>query len=247
MNTNRPLMLGIVGDSGAGKTTLTRGVVRILGHNGVTPICLDDYHRYSRAERAARGLTAADPSANDLSLMAEHLATLRTGGTIQKPVYDHRSGELRAPEAVAATGLVIAYGMLTLTPLHMASLFDLTVFLDPDDTLHHVWKLNRDTAERGYAAEQVLALRRANDDAAMRYVSVQRRYANLVIRFHAPRDAQLTSGSLPLTVDLLFRHTPALLLLEPILEFIGQQALRGIRISRGIIDEDGCTSDRLSI
>ena len=48
-------MLGIVGDSATGKTTLTHGVARILGQHGVTPVCLDDYQRFSRTERLARG------------------------------------------------------------------------------------------------------------------------------------------------------------------------------------------------
>ncbi|NCC32927.1 MAG: uridine kinase, partial [Chloroflexia bacterium] len=59
METMQPLMLGLVGDGASGKTTLVRGVVRLLGNQGVTPICLDDYYRYSRADRRARGLTEA--------------------------------------------------------------------------------------------------------------------------------------------------------------------------------------------
>jgi phosphoribulokinase len=247
MNANRPLMLGIVGDSGTGKTTLVRGVVRILGHNGVTPICLDDYHRYSRAERLSRGLATSDPAANNLAQMADHLAILRGGGTIQKPVYDHRNGVLREPEVVAATGLVIAYGMLTLTPPDMAQLFDLTIYLDPDDTLRHIWRLRRDTSERGYAAEQVLAMRPVSDDAALRYVAGQRRYAGLVVRFHAPHDIHSATSEEPLAVELLLRHSPTSAHLEPFLAFIEQRTLPGVRIERAIADDDSCASDRISI
>jgi phosphoribulokinase len=247
MNANLPLMLGIVGDSGTGKTTLARGVVRILGSNGVTPICLDDYHRYSRAERLSRGLATSDPSANNLALMAEHLAILRAGGTIQKPVYDHRNGVLRDLEMVAATGLVIAYGMLTLTPPGLAKLFDLTVYLDPDDTLRHMWRLRRDTSERGYAPEQVLAMRPINDSAAMRYVAGQRRYAGLVVRFHAPNGSPKARGETPLAVELLLRHAPIMASLEPFLAFIEQHAMPGVAFKRAVADEDSCTSDRIMI
>lgn len=246
MNTNRPLMLGIIGDGGTGKTTLTRGVARLLGHNGVTPICLDDYQRYSRADRLARGLTTADPDANNLGLMAEHLEALRAGGAIQKPVYDHRNGLLRDPETVAATGIVIAYGMHTLTPPSLASLFDLTVYLDPDDSLHHLWRFNRDTRERGYAAEQVIALQPANDSAAQRYVAGQRRYADMVVRFHvAPGEGAATADAAQ-SVELLLRHTPALAPLEPFLAFVEQRPLPGTRFERNMIDEDDRSSDRLS-
>ena len=50
MHGTEPLMLGLVGASAAGKATLVRGVVRLLGQHGVTPLCLDDYHRYARAD-----------------------------------------------------------------------------------------------------------------------------------------------------------------------------------------------------
>jgi phosphoribulokinase len=249
MNTNRPLMLGIVGDGGAGKTTLARGVLRILGSNGVTPLCLDDYHRFSRAERLSLGLTDSNPAAHDLSLMAEHLAAMRAGGTIQKPVYDHRNGLLRPPEVVAATGLVIAYGMLTLTPPHLASIFDLTVYLDPDDDLRHSWRFKRDTSERGYAAEQVLALRPANDDAGSRYILVQRHHADLVVRFHTPTQQGPGSagGDSPHAVELLLRRAPHNAPLVPFLAFVEQRGLPYIQLDRQIVDEDGRTSDRLTV
>ena len=58
----RPIILGVVGDSASGKTTLTRGLVRLLGQEQVSHICLDDYHRYDRAQRAAMTITPLDPA-----------------------------------------------------------------------------------------------------------------------------------------------------------------------------------------
>ncbi|NTV64088.1 MAG: uridine kinase [Oscillochloris sp.] len=242
MNTNRPLMLGIVGDGGSGKATLTRGVARLLGSNGVTPICLDDYQRYDRSERLARRLTTADPAANQLDLMAEHLAALRIGGTIQKPGYDHRCGVRRAPEAVAATGLVIAYGMHTLTPPSLAGLFDLTIYLEPDDDLQQIWRFARDTRERGYSAAQVISLQPANDSAARRYVAGQRCYTDLVAHPHMVGNSDTAQ-----TLELLVRRTPVLSPLQPFLAFVEAQALPGTRVERGIADEDGLIGDRLWI
>jgi uridine kinase len=57
----RPIILGIVGDSAAGKTTLTRGIAQVLGPENVTLICTDDYHRYDRQQRAEIGITALHP------------------------------------------------------------------------------------------------------------------------------------------------------------------------------------------
>jgi phosphoribulokinase len=179
--------------------------------------------------------------------MADHLAILRAGGVIPKPVYDHRKGVLREPEVVAATGLVIAYGMLTLTPPELAQLFDLTVYLDPDDDLRHSWRLGRDTSERGYAAEQVLALRPASDAAAMRYVAGQRRYAGLVVRFHASSDGPAAREAMPLAVELLLRRAQIRAPLEPLLARLEQQPMPGVQIERAISDDDRCASDRIRI
>jgi len=59
--SERPIILGIVGDSAAGKTTLTKGVAQVLGEENVTVICTDDYHRYD--QRAELGITPLHPTA----------------------------------------------------------------------------------------------------------------------------------------------------------------------------------------
>lgn len=94
---SRPIILGIVGDSAAGKTTLTRGIAQVLGPENVTLICTDDYHRYDRQQRAEIGITALHPDCNHLDIMQQHLSLLRTGQPILKPVYSHKTGSFAAP------------------------------------------------------------------------------------------------------------------------------------------------------
>ena len=67
----RPIILGVVGDSAAGKTTLTRGLVRILGEEQVTAVSTDDYHRYDRKQRAERGITPLSPDCNYVEIMGQ--------------------------------------------------------------------------------------------------------------------------------------------------------------------------------
>ncbi|WP_298820720.1 uridine kinase [Chloroflexus sp.] len=192
---DQPFMLGLIGASGAGKTTLTRGIVRLLGAQGVTPISLDDYLRYSRAERAARGLTDADPAATDLERMARDLVALRSGQIIEKPIYDHEIGAPRGSERVAPTGLVIAYGALTLTPPVQAELFDLTVYLDPEPDLYRRWREERDVNQRGYTLDEVRAAWPARERDLQRYIAVQRPLADVVLRFQSGSpgyDAQMS-------------------------------------------------------
>ena len=94
----RPVVLGVVGDSAAGKTTLTRGVVRVLGgREQVSYISGDDYHRYERQQQAELGITPLNPTANHLDILGQHLAHLRDREPVLKPTYDHRSGTLGPP------------------------------------------------------------------------------------------------------------------------------------------------------
>ena len=78
----RPIVLGVVGDSAAGKTTMTRGLVRALGEHAVTHACTDDYHRYDRKQRAELGITPLHPDCNHLDVMAQDLRHLRNGEAI---------------------------------------------------------------------------------------------------------------------------------------------------------------------
>lgn len=95
--SDRPIILGIVGDSAAGKTTLTKGIAQVLGKEDVTVICTDDYHRYDRKQRAEKKITALHPDCNYLDIMQQHLSLLRTGQPILKPIYNHNSGTFDPP------------------------------------------------------------------------------------------------------------------------------------------------------
>ena len=75
----RPIILGVVGDSATGKTTLSRGLVRMLGEDNVTHVAADDYHRYDRRQRAEHGITPLHPDCNYIDIMERHFAELRAG------------------------------------------------------------------------------------------------------------------------------------------------------------------------
>jgi phosphoribulokinase len=190
---SRPLLIGIVGDSGSGKTTLSARLTARLHRERVAPICLDDYHRYDRAERRSRGVTALSPAGNRLDMMAEHLALLRSGAPITKPVYDHRTGTFGADETVVPREIVIARGLLGLHTEALVRCFDLAIFLDPDAELRVRWKIARDCARRGYSVEEVRAELLGRRGDAERYIMPQRERADLVIGFY-PRPGVATEA-----------------------------------------------------
>ena len=145
-----PIILGIVGDSASGKTTLSAGVAQILGEDRCTVLCTDDYHRYDRRERGEKGLSAIDPRANYLDIMEQALRHLREGDPILKPIYDHRNGTFGRPKYVKPKEFVIAEGLLGYTTRTMRDCYDVKIYLDPDEDLRVKWKMHRDTTKRGY-------------------------------------------------------------------------------------------------
>ena len=114
----RPVMLAIAGDSAAGKTTLTRGLIDALGPERSTWMCVDDYHRYDREERKTLPFTALHPDGNYLEIIEQHLQLLASGRPVLKPVYDHATGELVRPQLVEPRDVVIVEGLF---PLHSTS------------------------------------------------------------------------------------------------------------------------------
>jgi phosphoribulokinase len=199
-------MLGLVGDSGAGKSTLSNGCVELLGPERVADICLDDYHSLDRVGRTQHKITALHPDCNHLDLIAQHVALLRRGETIFKPVYDHSDGTFGPPEFVAPKPVVLIHGLHGLYTPELERLWDVSVFLDPDPELRIAWKIKRDMSKRGYRREEVLKQledRRHDSDA---YVMPQREKADIVISFRPPTDYATAPDNTRLNVRITLRH-----------------------------------------
>jgi phosphoribulokinase len=179
----RPIMLGIVGDSGAGKTTLTRGLVRILGEQQATHLSADHYHRFDRRQRAEHGLSPLHPDCNYLDVLEQHLGHLRAGEPILKPVYRHQDGVFAAAEYLRPARFTIVEGLLGFHTAAMRDVYDVRVFLDPPEDLRRKWKVQRDGSRRGYTTDQVLEQLDRREADSEEYIRPQRRHADLVISF----------------------------------------------------------------
>ena len=184
----RPIILGVVGDSAAGKTTITRGLVRILGEDQVTAVATDDYHRYDRKQRAERGITPLHPDCNYMDIMGQHLGHLRNGEAILKPVYVHSDGTFGPPVYVDPKPFTIVEGLLGYYSQPLRQAYDARVYLAPPEDLRRKWKVQRDTTRRGYTTDQVLAeLDRREPDSA-EFIRPQERHADMVVAFQPPKN-----------------------------------------------------------
>jgi phosphoribulokinase len=232
MSRQRPIILAIVGDSAAGKSTLTNGLVKILGANRVTVVCTDDYHKYDRSERAQMGITPLHPDCNYLDVLELHLERLHYGQPFLKPVYEHATGTLVRPEYVRPREFVIVEGLLGFHSNIMRQFYDVKVFLDPPEELRKIWKIKRDTSKRGYTAEQVLAEMEKREADSRDFIRPQREHADIVVRFHSDLGAAPENAGPHLNVRLVLRPT----IPHPNLSYLldgADQSTSGIRLELG--------------
>ncbi len=203
----RPIILGIVGDSAAGKTTLTKGIAQILGKDNVTVICTDDYHRYDRAQRAEMGISALHPDCNYLDIIEQHLALLRAGQAILKPIYNHSTGAFDPPEYIEPRQYVIVEGLLGYSTRKMIDSYDVKTYLAPPESLRATWKIKRDTRKRGYNEEQVVAQLNQREPDSEAFIRPQRKWADMIVSFYPPDKTEMLGDNLLLNANLILRPT----------------------------------------
>lgn len=179
---DRIVLIGVAGDSGCGKSTFLRRLADLFGEEFMTVICLDDYHSLDRKGRKVAGVTALNPKANNFDLMYEQIKALKEGNAIDKPIYNHETGELDPPERVEPNHIVVIEGLHPMYDERVRSLLDFSVYLDISDEVKISWKIQRDMAERGHTYEDILASINARRPDFEAYVDVQKQYADVVIQ-----------------------------------------------------------------
>ncbi len=182
--STRPIILGIVGDSAAGKTTLSRGIVQILGTERTSVLCTDDYHRYNRQQRKELGITPLNPACNYLDIMAQQLQLLRAGEPILKPHYDHKRGDFGPPQYIVPRPFLIVEGLLGMYWQEMRNAYSVRVFLNPPEELRRRWKIRRDTTQRGYTEADVLRELDIREPDSAAYIRPQRQHADIEVSFY---------------------------------------------------------------
>lgn len=179
---DRVVLIGVAGDSGCGKSTFLRRLADLFGEEFLTVICLDDYHSLDRKQRKETGITALDPRANNFDLMYEQIKALKHGQSIDKPIYNHETGEIDPPERVEPNHIIVVEGLHPLYDERVRELLDFSVYLDISDEVKIAWKIQRDMAERGHRYEDVLAAINSRRPDFTAYIEPQKKHADVVIQ-----------------------------------------------------------------
>ena len=200
-------LVGVAGDSGSGKSTFARGIIRLFGAGQVATISLDDYHLLDRQERKRTGIVALDPRANNLKLLAEHAGMLKKGKQIAKPRYNHSTGKLDPPVPFKPKRVVILEGLLPFHTRRLRELMDFSIYIDPDFEVKKAWKIARDVEERGHSRKAVLASIEERKPHYQRFIAPQRKHAEVIVNIKAELDEERYRRGSPYWVRLIQKLT----------------------------------------
>ncbi len=180
----KPLLIGIAGGTGSGKTTFTRGLSALFG-DAVTVIAYDNYYKpQDELAYSERLLTNYDcPEALETELLIEHLLALSRGERVEIPTYDFKQHtRSKATRPLSPSPIIIVDGILTFHDERLRSLFDIKIFADADADERILRRLRRDVRDRGRDIDGVIhqyltTVKRMHGI----YVEPTKRYADIII------------------------------------------------------------------
>lgn len=185
---DRPMLVGIVGGSGSGKTSVAVELVRRLRKKSVATLLLDMDAYYAPLEVVkgrfgGRPVNWDHPHAFDLELMAAHLGALRRGESIRKPQYDFTLSDRTGWEEPLPPGqVVILEGLLLFALPELRDLLDVKIFVDTDADIRILRRIRRDTRERGRSLESVMEqYEQSVRPMHLEFVEPSKRWADLIV------------------------------------------------------------------
>jgi uridine kinase len=183
--TSRPLVIGVAGGSGSGKTTVVRHIIESLGDKAVSLLEHDRYYRDRselRLEERAT-LNYDHPDSLETDLLVQHVLALRDGRSVQVPDYDFaRYAREETTRTVPPRRAIIVEGILIFTDAELRRLMDVKVFVDTDDDTRFIRRLQRDIAERGRTVQSVIDHYLATvKPMHLEFVEPSKRYADIIV------------------------------------------------------------------
>ena len=181
----KPLVIGVAGGSGSGKTTVVRRIVDSIGDAQVTVLEHDRYYRDRNdlrlEERAA--LNYDHPDSLETDLLVKHVMELREGRSVEVPVYDFaRHARKPITDAAEARKAIIVEGILIFADAPLRALMDIKVFVDADDDTRFIRRLQRDISDRGRTVNSVIDQYLGTvKPMHLEFVEPSKRYADIII------------------------------------------------------------------
>lgn len=181
----QPVLIGVAGGSGSGKTTVSQTILERVGRDRIAYLQHDSYYRdragLPLAERAR--INYDHPDSLETDLLVEHLKQLRACRAVDVPVYDFakhvRKAETRRAEP---RPIILVEGILIFVDRALREMFDVKIFVDTDADIRFIRRLQRDIAERGRTMDSVVKqYTETVRPMHLEFVEPSKRYADLII------------------------------------------------------------------
>lgn len=182
-----PLVIGIAGGSGSGKTTVANAILQRAAPGRIAYIQHDSYYKdLSKLGPAQRATTNFDhPNSLETELMASHVQQLKAGKAVDVPAYDFTTHTRKEETTrVESRPVILVEGILLYVDAKMRAQCDVKLYIDTDADLRFIRRLQRDITERGRTTESVIKQYLATvRPMHLEFVEPSKRYADLIIPF----------------------------------------------------------------
>jgi len=180
-----PLVIGIAGGSGSGKTTVAQEILQRVGRDRIAFLQHDSYYKdLSGLPPAQHAEVNFDhPNSLETELLTQHIASLRDGKAVEVPIYDF-STDSRTTKTyiVQPRRVILVEGILIFTERTLREMFDVKIFVDTDSDMRFIRRLERDIHERGRTTESVIKQYQLTvRPMHLEFVEPSKRYADVII------------------------------------------------------------------
>ncbi|CCK83638.1 Uridine kinase 1 [Lactobacillus equicursoris 66c] len=181
----KPLVIGLAGGSGSGKTTVAKEISKRLPQDRILILPEDAYYNDNSAltMEERKKVNYDHPSAYDTDLLIEQLKALLAGEAVEMPTYNF-SILSRAKDTihVEPADIIILEGILVLSSPELRQFMDIKLFVDADDDIRFIRRLQRDTQERGRSIDWIIAQYLATVKPSYnQFVEPSKKYADIII------------------------------------------------------------------
>ena len=180
-----PLVIGIAGGSGSGKTTVAQEILQRVGPDRIAFLQHDSYYKdLSGLPPAQKAEVNFDhPNSLETELLIQHIASLRNGKPVEVPIYDFSThSRTRQTFTVQPRRVILVEGILIFTEATLRDMFDVKIFVDTDSDIRFIRRLERDITERGRTTESVIKQYQSTvRPMHMEFVEPSKRYADVII------------------------------------------------------------------
>lgn len=180
-----PLVIGIAGGSGSGKTTVANVILRRVGATHIAYLPHDAYYRdlSDLPENERAQINFDHPNSLETSLLVTHIRQLKNWQAVEIPVYDFKHHQRTTQTiTVLPQPVILVEGILIFAEPELRPLFDVKIFVDTDSDLRFIRRLQRDIAERGRSPESVIEqYLKTVRPMHLEFVEISKRYADVII------------------------------------------------------------------